>query len=128
MRRNNADVACVVDARCRGAQGSSTSASATGTRCVGAAAFVHRESRQSKQPALTPPVLLWARQLFLDGPPTSAEEAHRVRAAALLSFLICCSDATSSVALTGVSICFCSQGLVRAYGSLEAALAAAQRA
>ena len=37
-----------------------------------------------------------ASQLFLDGPPSSAEEAHR--------------------------------GLVRAYGSLDAALAAAQRA
>jgi hypothetical protein len=64
-------------------------------------------------------------QLFLDGPPTSAEEAHRVRARGYG----CGHDgnmtrpfADSTRALVP------QQGLVRSYGSLEAALAAAQRA
>ena len=57
-------------------QGSSTSASGTGTRCVALRGCWHARWHALHADACG---LL---QLFVDGPPASAEEAHRVRAAA----------------------------------------------
>ena len=65
-------------------------------------------------------------QLFVDGPPTSAEEAHKVRRQCVRDAMhAVMTSSDSSVLLARLAS---AQGLVRAYGSLEVALSHAQRA